>query len=50
MTIQELYEWGKENDMLNKEIRVRDVAGNWGYLEEAEKYRTIFDEIVTLLW
>ena len=50
MTIQELYDWGKENSMLNKEIRVHDDNGNWGYLEQAEKYKTIFDELVTLLW
>lgn len=50
MTIQELYDWGKENNMLDKEIKVHDSTGNFGYSQEAEKYKTIFNEFVTLLW
>lgn len=50
MTIQELYDWGKENNMLDKEIEVRDSTGDWKYSEESEKHKTISNEFVTLLW
>ena len=50
MTIQELYDWGKENNMLDKEIKVHDSMGNFGYSQEPEKYKTLFNEYVTLLW
>lgn len=37
MTIQELFEWANENDVLNESVRVRDGYGGWSYAEGAEK-------------
>lgn len=36
MTIKELYEWAKENNLEDYEIRVRDYDGNWTFIGNSD--------------
>ena len=38
MTIQELFEWGNENDVLNEPVSIPDIyEGGWTIAEGVEK-------------